>query len=269
MKTIIINSASDPAGSNIHDRLAEGFDFKKTSDEYDGLPVYEDGSCLLITSKKEIVFVDDLDSCFPDAACVFISRHRAESGIPSLTAHFPGNFGRNEFGGNPGQIAKFSPSALKHYFLSLHSLRDEIPALYNLTLEATHHGPTSLKNPVLFVELGSGPQQWRDYTAAYCIAKALVKSIEQKGVFEKCAIALGGMHYSEKFNRFILESEYALGPIVPKYALGLLDRSLMEQLTQKGEQKITHAVIDMKGLSSHKEKVVKLVSEFGLEMIRV
>src|SRR5487761_292226 len=269
MKTVIVNSADDPAGRNIHDRLVEDFGFKQTSDIYDGLPVYEYGSSLLITSKKEIVFIDDLDDPFPDCRYVFISRHRAESGIPSLTAHFTGNFGSNDFGGNPGQIARYSPSILKQYFSSLNSLRSEIPSLYNLTLEATHHGPTSLGNSVLFVELGSGPEQWKDQNAAHCVAKALVNCVHLKDITEKCALALGGMHYSQKFNEFILERDYALGPIVPKYALEFLNQPMMEQLVQKGDQKITHAVLDMKGLASHKEKVVKLVNEFGLEMIRV
>lgn len=269
MKTVIVNSADDPAGSNIHDRLVEDFAFEQTSDVYDGLPVYANSEALLITSKKEIVFVGDLDDCFPDCKYVFISRHQAESGIPSLTAHFTGNFGRNDFGGNPREIARYSPSLLKQYFSSLHSLKSEIPSLYNLTLEATHHGPTSLENSVLFVELGSGPEQWKDQNAAHCVAKALVNCVQLKDNSEKCALAFGGMHYSQKFNDFILESEFALGPIVPKYALEFLNQPMMEQLVRKGDQKITHALLDMKGLASHKVKVVKLVNEFGLEMIRV
>ncbi|MGI0081336.1 MAG: D-aminoacyl-tRNA deacylase [Nitrososphaerales archaeon] len=269
MKTVIINSALDPAGSNIHDRLVEEFGYKEIADQYDGLTAYGEGEALLVTSKKEILFVEDLDDYFPDCRYVFISKHWAESGIPSLTAHFAGNFGKNEFGGNPGEIARFSPSMLKRYFSSLNLLRDEIPQTYSLTLEATHHGPTSLKAPVLFVELGSGPEQWKDPNAARWVCEALVNSLQARNDLGKCALAFGGVHYSQKFNKFVLESGFKLGPIVPKYALEFLDKGLMEQLTQKGDQRITHAVLDMKGLGSHKEKVVKLVSEFELETIRV
>ena len=33
---------------------------------------------------------------------------------------------------------------------------------YEITIEATHHGPTSLKKPLLFIEIGSTEKQWAD-----------------------------------------------------------------------------------------------------------
>ena len=126
---------------------------------------------LVVSAKKDIVFVDQLDETFGDCRYVFISRHRAESGIPSLTAHFTGNFGPATFGGNPSEIAKYSPQLLKNYMIELSSLRNEIDNSYRITLEATHHGPTSLKSPVLFVELGSTEKEWGDVATASLIAR--------------------------------------------------------------------------------------------------
>ncbi len=268
MKTVIVSSTKDPAGTNIHNELVDKLVSKDTSQIYDGQPILSDGITSLVTISRDLVLVDDLDNFFRDCRYIFISRHRAESGIPSLTAHFTGNFGTNSLGGRPGEIGKFSPSLLKNYLQSLYSLREEIPKSYAITLEATHHGPTSLAFPVLFVELGSEAEQWADRMAASYIAKALIACLHKSTTYEKCAVAIGGTHYSQKFNEFILSTEYALGPIVPKYALEFLDSAMLQQIVHKGDQKITHALLDMKGLGRHKDRIVKLLSEVGLEIVR-
>ena len=156
VKTVIVSSLNDSAGTNIRDRLLESYPFKATDGQFDSSPVYSWNDKIIVSGRKDIAFVDHLDETFGDCRYVFLSRHVAESGIPSLTAHFTGNFGAAAFGGNPGEIARYSPRMLKNYLIELNSLRNEIPDYYNVTLEATHHGPTSLQSPIMFVELGSG-----------------------------------------------------------------------------------------------------------------
>ena len=268
MKTVVVCSSTDPAGSNIRDRLIEESGFVATGKVYDSNPVYENDGVLLVTSQREIVFVENLDEFFSSPRYIFISRHRAESGIPSLTAHFTGNFSDAQFGGLPGVIARYSPSLLKSYMIMLSALKAEVPPQYGITLEATHHGPTSLKGTVMFVELGSTPDQWGDKIAARCIAKALSQSANSPVREVKCAIAIGGTHYSEKFNKVLLESDIALGPIVPKYKLDYLDEAMLNQIIEKGDQKVTCAIVDSKGLGSHKGRILGLVTEKGLEVIR-
>jgi D-aminoacyl-tRNA deacylase len=269
MKTVIVCSSTDPAGTNIRDRLIEQLPFSETSRKYDDLPVLEYGAISLVSSKKESIYNDDLDRTFQDCNYIFISRHKAESGIPSLTAHFTGNFGTGDLGGNQREIAHYSPAILKRYFRTLDSLREEIPNVFEITLEATHHGPTSLRFPVLFVELGSGPGEWIDKTGASFVAKALKESLNSSENYSKCAVAFGGPHYPSKFNKFLLNTDFALGPIVPKYSLEYVDHPLLDQIVKKSDQKITHSVFDMKGLGPHKQRLAKLVSYFGLEIIRI
>jgi D-aminoacyl-tRNA deacylase len=269
---LIVNSEKDPAGNNIHQRIIENFEFKKTEKVYDSLPVYSYENILLASSQKQITDVgSELDEAFgtEDLQYVFISKHRAESQVPSLTAHSTGNFGANEFGGNPKEISKYSPSTLKRYLLALTALRSEIPQKYNITLEATHHGPTSLLRPSIFVELGSTPNEWSDQQAASCIAKALIRSLKNYARYNSCAVALGGTHYPEKFNKLILETEIALGVIVPKYALESIDDTIFSQILQKSEEKVTIVVIDNKGLGKHKGRIVSLVEAQGLEILKV
>lgn len=269
MNSVIVCSQNDPAGTNIRDRLLEKFPFKETNDVFDSSPVYAWSDKLLVSSLRDIVFVDNLDEKFNDVKYIFISRHRAESGIPSLTAHFIGNFGPASFGGNAGQVGKYSPSLLKNYLKKLNSFRDEIPSSYTITMEATHHGPSSLMYPVLFVELGSSEKEWGDAVAGSIVARALVSSLEMTTKYEKCAIGIGGTHYPEKLNRQLLDTDMAIGPIVPKYSLEYFDKALLAQILDKSDQKINFALVDSKGLGKFKEKVMDTLSGFDLEIVKV
>ncbi len=149
----------------------------------------------------------------------------------SLTAHFTGNFGKAEFGGNPNEIGRFSPGLLKAYMLNLRSISQEMTSTYNITLEATHHGPTALNSSVLFVELGLTEKEWKDIRGAEKIAEALMKTLtspfDSNG---KIAVCIGGTHYSEKFNNSLFNSEFMLGPIIPKYGLENLNAAILQQI---------------------------------------
>lgn len=245
----------------------EKYDFAATSWIYDSNPVYQKQDLFILTSRKDIISVDDLDRHFDDCRYVFLSRHRSESRIPSLTAHFTGNFGENKFGGKAGEVARYDPSFLKNYMLALNSIQENIPEEYEVTLEATHHGPTSLSHSVLFVELGSSHEQWQDKRAAACIADAVIASAGSKVSHKKCMLGVGGTHYPRKFNNFILGSDFALGPIIPKYSLEFLNLDILSQILSKGDQKITGALVDPKGLGPHKKKIINLLRTAGLEVI--
>ena len=269
MKSVIVCSLNDPAGCNIKERLLENFPFFETSEFYDSSPIYSWSDKLLVSSHKEIVHVDDLDEKFKDSRYIFLSRHWAESKIPSLTSHFVGNFGAEAFGGKPGEIGEYSPALLKNYILTLNSFHDEIPSSYNITLEATHHGPTSLRSTVLFVELGSSEKEWDDMNAAGIVAKALVASLEKTTKYEKCAIGVGGTHYPERLNKIIMNSDIALGPIVPKHSLEYLTKELLDQIISKSDQRINMALVDYKGLGKSKQSVLNILKETDLEIVRV
>jgi len=212
--------------------------------------------------------VENLEDQFGSCSYVFISRHRAESGVPSLTAHFTGNFGPAVFGGRPSEVSYYCPSLLKNYFLALNSLTDDVTGVFQLTLEATHHGPTSLNSPVLFVELGSTEEQWRDPKAAEKVARALFHGISDNRSYGRCALGIGGTHYPEKFNRMLLDTDIAFGPIIPKYSLMFFNEDILGQLLKKSMEPITLAVVDAKGLGKFKETVNGILQTSGLEVLR-
>jgi D-aminoacyl-tRNA deacylase len=270
---LIIYSQRDPAGSNISSDLIENYHFETTGEFFDNAPVYRMGDLMLASIQSEIIYAGpELDQGFAQRvqSYVFVSKHRAESGIPSLTAHFTGNFGKNEFGGSPAEISRYSPSLLKDYFVHLNAMRSEIPPSFSLTLEATHHGPTSLQRPCMFVELGSSEAQWKDKVAAALVAKALMNTVTEVKKYPKAAIGLGGTHYPDKFNKLLLEnSDLSLGVVAPKYALALVDQQMLAQMLEKSDEKITAISLDMKGLGKEKNRILALAESSGLEIIKV
>jgi len=257
------------ASRTLANALVEGQGFESTGVDWKGHRVYRKGSLLLAGFEGMIVYPPDLDQYFNPQAYIFLSRHSADSGIASLTAHTTGNFSiEAEFGGNGKELGRADPALLKNYLIALSKRKDRVEG-YEITLEATHHGPTSLQKPVLFVELGSSEKYWGDKKAAATVAEALVESLMEKNIWSKVAIGFGGTHYPEKFTKMSIEDEIAFSFIAPKYALEHINREMFGMMLRRTNAPVRHAVLDWKGLGPHKDKIVGLVKQFGLEEIRV
>ncbi len=267
--TVIVASTTDLASKTLASALAEGEGFSSTGVNLLGEPVYQKGSFLLARFEGPIVSPPNLDEYFNPRAYIFLSRHSAESGIASLTAHTTGNFSAEaEIGGAGKELGRVDPGLLKNYMVALWAHRAEV-GTYEITIEATHHGPTSLQKPVLFVELGSTEEYWGDAKAARVVARALMESLSEKRTWERVALGFGGTHYSQKFTRLLLDGDLAISYVAPKYALEQIDEGMMGQMLQRTAAPVRYAVLDWKGLGPHKEKIVNLVKQFGLEEIRV
>lgn len=266
--TLIVASSSDLASRTLANALVEGQGFTSTGVNLLGKPVYQKGSLLLASFEGMIVSPPNLDEYFNPQGYIFLSRHSAESGIASLTAHVTGNFHEPKFGGAPKELGRVDPGLLKDYLVSLWKRREGVKD-YEITMEATHHGPTSLQKPVLFVELGSSEKYWGDKKAAAVVGASLVEGLTEKKIWSKVALGFGGTHYPEKFTRMEIEGDIAFSFIAPKYALEHIDDKMFGQMLQRTNAPVRHAVLDWKGLGPHKDKVVGLVKQFGLEEIRV
>lgn len=267
--TVIVASSTDLASRTLATALINGHGFESTGVNLLGKPVYQKDSFLIFFFDGLIIHPPNLDEYFNPRAYVFLSKHRAESGIASLTAHTTGNFSEKaEVGGRPREMGRVDPNLLKNYMISLCKRRDEVKD-YQITIEATHHGPTSLLKPVLFVEIGASEKNWGDEGAASVVADALIESLTERRIWEKVAIGFGGTHYPEKFNSLLVGGEMSLASVVPKYALEHIDEKMMGEMIQKSNLPIGYAAVDWKGLGPHKEKISALVEKFGLEMIRL
>lgn len=266
--TVIVSSTTDLASRTLADALVGGQGFSSTGVNLLGQPVYQSGSFLLARFEGMIVHPPNLDEYFNPHAYVFLSRHSADSGIASLTAHTTGNFTHEaKFGGSARELGRVDPGLLKNYLRALWKRKEGVPD-YEITMEATHHGPTSLQKPVLFVELGSSEKYWGDRKAAAVVADSLMESLTKKEVWTKVALGFGGTHYSEKFTKLTVEGEFAFSYVTPKYALESVDEGIVGQMLQRTNSPVRYAVLDWKGLGRHKEKIVELVKQFGLEEVR-
>lgn len=256
------------AGCNIATFLRENFGFQETGSSFEGQPIYQKGAIKLTYSSKDIIHVENLDQIFNPHAYVFLSRHRSEKEIPCLTAHFPGNLTMDiSHGGTPKKPGITYPSLMKNYMRSLWERKQESPQ-YQVVLEPMHHGPTNLRRPVLFVEIGSSENQWNDFSAASIVGTSLWHALANQAEYKKVGIGFGGTHYSAKFTNFLVESDCALGAIAPKHSLAELDHDLIDDMVSRCIEPIKYAVLDWKGLGKDKKKILDLLKERGLEILR-
>jgi len=157
---------------------------------------------------------------------VFASRHSGETG-PLLSTHFTGNFGPAEYGGDPNDLAPAAPNAAHHL---LGVLDDVAPTGYDVTLECTHHGPTDVGAPSLFVEIGSDESQWTDAAPAAAVADAIRSLPGVEPHTDRTVVTVGEGHYAPRATRIARETDWAVGHILPDWAIDDLDPAVLDQL---------------------------------------
>jgi D-aminoacyl-tRNA deacylase len=266
---VLVASSKNLASMTIASALVRRHGFESTGIRFGSSALYQSGSVIIATIDSEIIEPPDLDTYFRPQAYIFLSTHRAESGIPSLTVHTTGNFTDKEvLGARPREVGAIDPDLQKNYLIALNERKSQLEG-YEITIEATHHGPTSLRRPVLFVELGSTEKQWGDAHAAEVISDALMASLASGKKWDKVALAFGGTHYPQKFNKVLLEGECALSAVVAKRYLEWIDGEMFGQLIQRTSKFPRQVLVDWKGAGPHREKVILLAKQFALEVVRV
>ncbi len=228
---------------------------------------------LHLSYNRSLLYLDNLDEIYPDSeAFVFLSKHRSESGIPTLTCHFTGNFsGSNPYGGTPRELGIAYPYLQKSYIRDITSKKTFVYE-YDIIIEATHHGPTSLKKPSIFIEIGSTEKQWADRKAASAVCQSVITVLTGENTDAQCqsvGIALGGTHYPSKLNKLLLESEFGLAAIAAKHNLVSIDEPMISQMISKSVEKVTHAIVDRKGLGKEKNRILELIDKKDLELLEV
>ncbi len=203
-------------------------------------------------------------------AVIILSRHSASSGKPSLTTHHTGNpTSDSSYGGEPYTLS-FSAPPLSRTLLRNYREAAETRGLlerYVVTLEATHHGPTSNRKPLVFIEIGSTPEEWRDAKAQESMAEAVV-SVLERGIDRDCrrVAGFGETHYPAKFTELHLGGDYCFGHIIPKYAFqkGVTEDVIRQAILKTWPGPAEAAVIRKKSIKSrHRQFVVDVVSSLS------
>jgi len=268
---VLVTSEKDTASQTIKTVLIEEYGFHPTGENFEDNPILASGdSVILITTKRDMIYCDHLEEHFEAEAFIFCSRHRAESAKPALLVHSTGNLGPEAlFGGNPQEVSVSAPSLVSAALKRLYTEREERNLDdFDVSLEVTHHGPTSMKTPLVFVELGSTEEYWVHKEGARAVAAAIMDCAIEP-LDDESVIGFGGTHYASKFNKLVLEKGYKIGHMAPKYAVNELTLDVVKQMISRTTGKVTQAIIDWKGMNAeNKAHIFPIIEAAGLEMVR-
>jgi D-aminoacyl-tRNA deacylase len=267
---LIVYSEEDPAGINIASHLMEKISFSNAS--IGPRPALNHGDLHLLRVEGSLVNLT-LPAGAEGAEWVLcLSRHRSESGKRCLTAHTPGNLGGSaDLGGRPNEVAISNPPLQSSLIRELHRSGAELGLNCQVSVEATHHGPTELLCPVTFVEIGSDEGSWKDELMGEAVARAVSRAILSPMEAGKGALGVGGGHYSEKFTSLIINQNCLMGHIVPKYAMSKgLDSTMFRTCIERTSSGCSSIVVDWKGTPSNFKESLRLLSKsLGIELVRV
>ncbi|MFQ6080235.1 MAG: D-aminoacyl-tRNA deacylase [Candidatus Bathyarchaeia archaeon] len=269
---LIVASTKDIAGMNIAHQILEHYGFEKLPEAFRELPVYSTGvqnqEVRLVFVDVEPVYTQFITDFFTPELLVFISRHSSLSGIPTLSAHTPGNLGRAELGGVPRKVSISPASAMRDALLEMAKLKEEMRLNYQVSYECTHHGP-SLDVPTMFVELGSSPKQWKDLRAAEVVAHAAMAAVSKRSRYP-AALGIGGPHYNKEFTKIALGTQTAFGHMIPKYAIPQVDAEMVEQCVERTMETVESAFLDWKGIrGADKGRLTAILGEIGVPIEKV
>ena len=256
---LLVAYRDDPAGHNMAKFISQ--EMKNDGEIYRGK--YFD----LLIIPTPAISADWLEEKFSYDGFVFLSKHAAESGVLALTCHSTGNFSEAKFGGNNRQVAIPHPHIQKSYLQKLWQNRNNFSE-FQITIEATHHGPTDLNKPSIFIEIGTTEKQWNDSILCNSIAKIVVEIMKNEQKSNPVAICFGGTHYPDKFTNELIHGKFALGTVIPKHALDFLDEELFSHILDRNNMAKT-ALLDWGGLGQNKQKVLDMLNNTNLEVIKL
>ena len=226
-------------------------------------------------TKEPLIFLNDLKlnetEIQPDFL-IFASRHSSKTERPAFLVHTTGNWGINaDFGGNPKDLSHTSALLHKAGFISLLS-QDALENLANFSIdiEVSHHGPTIIQKPLVFMELGSNKKEWIINEAGEFLAISIMKTIFEfielnESKTQKVGIGFGGTHYAPNFNRLIRTKDVAMSFICPKYYIKDLDYDLIKKMIDNTSEEVDFFIIDWKGTNSEDKKhLIPLLEQFDI-----
>jgi len=234
------------------EKVITAFEFKMFRlVEIDGLHIYQDG------------LDRQLKACGLDSdIIIFASRHRSKDGRQILTVHHTGNTKEASYGGHPMELAAAAPQAMRSIFLNLKTLAKNED--FEVTLESTHHGPTDLKTPSIFVEIGSSEREWVDPVAGRIVANAILM-LDNEDV--PVAVGFGGNHYAPRQTKLIEETNVAFGHIFPTYKLDDLDETLVGQAFERSCGDF--AYLDRKSMNARqRNQLIEIIVGLGYDVLR-
>jgi D-aminoacyl-tRNA deacylase len=255
---VLLFTSNNEASLNIAQKLIENHGFvQKNESEWE-----KDGVKLIDTKAPTVL---DVPTDFETDYLLVLSSHKSKSGKRMLTAHLPGNWGEAKFGGEPKTLNIAYGSRIKIIIEELSRAND---IDWPVFMEADHHGPTC-RVPIIFVEIGSTEKEWSDENAGRVVAQAVGRSLERTEKYES-VFGVGGGHYTREFTKMLLETEYAVGHVAPKYVLDDLDFDVFRQAVEKNVETVRKVFLLKESTNRrHKRKISEFCSKLGLEYTEI
>src|SRR5438552_2491163 len=265
---LIVSSRRDSASANIARALITKNGFEQGPGQ--GIETYSKDNIRLVMLEKLGIYAEPSDIPSDASTTIFVSKHVSSSGRPALTVHATGNLTKEaKFGGNPEEVSYVDPSIIRSTLRALKARVSQEGVQIDLTMEATHHGPTNLSMPVCFVEIGSGEEEWTDPVLGEIAANAVMSAIDVEET-PPTAVGFGGTHYSAKHTRICMEGNYAIGHLVSSHSFdgGVSERVITDTFS-KTTGSCNTAIVDWKGLHSNdRRKLVASLEAAGREIVR-
>ena len=265
MTTVLVTSEPDLASVNIRDCLLAKPVWNE-SGMFHGYPLYQHTKVkdvILITIGDRKIFHDNLDVELQEqlkitpSQFIFLSRHRSQRELPTLTVHPIGNYRDAELGGKPKTLVPSSPRMMT-LLLRLIKQHMKLTTLnFKVCYEVTHHGPF-VETPSLFVEVGSTEKEWVWKQPAEVITRALLDLLQQcRNETEvpgedKVLVGVGGGHYAPRFSDVAFERCAAFGHMVPSYQLQDSDDMYLEMF-----ENALISTPNVRGIYFHKKALKK------------
>jgi D-aminoacyl-tRNA deacylase len=67
----------------------------------------------------------------------------------------------------------------------------------------------------------------------------------------------------------LLETEFGLAAVAARHNLESIDEKMLHQMIVKSVEKVTHIIVDWKGLGKEKDRIMRLVQNTGLNILKV
>lgn len=188
-------------------------------------------------------------------AVIVICRHESLSKKPSITVHHPGNPGRTSMGGEPYTLGIAFPRLITSIYREIVKINIDIDKVF----EATHHGPTSLKVPVIFAEIGSDKEFWSNESLVKMLVEAVLKGIQnlEKTNCESVIAGIGGPHYAYNISKLALSS--CISHIISKHYIADLNSNVITQIIEKSLEKPDTIIFDSVNKQT-REKILSLIN---------
>lgn len=266
---LLLASEEDIAGINIRDRLLEMGGWTETT-IFDGRPVRKRGNDLLASIEGSHLWADEIDGRISSSTgsgideVIFLSRHKAASGIPTLTVHPIGNYGKADYGGKSGELVPSAPRLMTSLLCQLKEKAQGLP--FQVSFEVTHHGPW-LTKPTLFIEIGSDDGQWGNRDAAIAIATSLIDAVPSD---DPIAIGIGGGHYAPRFTEVCLSHRICFGHMMPSHAIDKIPPEEMAGMILKAKlaSGASLAFVHKKSMGGAKAREMRSICEsIGLQVV--